>query len=85
MPLLAESIDELMDGIESSPAKLNSSQCYSSDVQIKNEPKTTIKKEVSYNGENFLKIIVNISWICPSVHKVKLKICFCYLLMLTYI
>jgi len=49
VPLLAESIDELMDGIESSPAKLNSSQCYSSDVQIKNEPKTTIKKEVSYN------------------------------------
>ena len=51
MPLLAESIDDLMDGIESSPAKLNSSQYNSNDVQIKNEPKTTIKKEVAYNGE----------------------------------
>ena len=56
MPLLAESIDDLMDGIESSPAKLNSSQYNSNDVQIKNEPKTTIKKEVAYNGEYWIKL-----------------------------
>ena len=49
MPLLAESIDDLMDNIESSPVK--HSQYNSSDVRIKQEAKPLIKKEVVYDGK----------------------------------
>ena len=49
MPLLAESIDDLMDNIESSPVK--HSQYNSSDLRIKQEAKPLIKKEVVYDGK----------------------------------